>query len=415
MKIIFRDIFAQIKRNLPSDEVILLIGARQAGKTTILKYIQEELTSKGKRTFFLSLEDPDYLGLLNRSPKNLFQIFPIDLKSQNYILIDEIQYLKNPSNFLKFFYDLYKDKIKIIATGSSAFYMDKKFKDSLAGRKKIYPVRTLSFREFLRFKEADDLIPLPPENFSARNYLLTEKISLHQKEQIRNFYTEFLIYGGYPRVALASLSDKISILQDIAYSYIKKDIFESNIRQDEVFYRLFKLLCSQIGNVVNTNELSNTLGVSRKAILNYLYVMQKSFHIILLRPFYKNVRKELTRMPKVYFYDLGLRNFFANNFESIHTRADRGALLENGVIRQLIERAGDLIAEKIKFWRATTGAEVDIIYDDKYAFEVKFESRLFKEGKYKQFFERYPAVAFNIVSFSGESSGKFPVWEPWLI
>jgi len=415
MKIILRDVMIKIQKYLPSEEVILLIGARQSGKTTILKHIQQELNSRGNTTFFLTLEDPDYLSLLNQSPKNLFQIFPINLKSVNYILIDEIQYLNNPSNFLKFFYDIYKGKIKIIATGSSAFYMDKKFKDSLAGRKVIFPVRTLSFREFLRFNEADDLMPLLPDNFSETNYLLKKKISLHQEERIRNLYAEFLIYGGYPRVVLSPLSDKISILQDIAYSYIKKDIFEANIRQDEIFYRLFKLLSLQIGNLVNTNELSNALGVSRKAITNYLYVMQKSFHIMLLRPLYKNVRKELTKMPKIYFCDLGLRNFFANNFETILTRADRGELLENAVIRQFAERAGYLAEEKIKFWRIKTGTEVDIIYENKFAFEVKFEGRLFKESKYKQFFELYTELNFNIISFKGEDLGKYVVWEPWLI
>jgi len=96
------------------------------------------------------------------------------------------------------------------------------------------------------------------------------------------------------------------------------------------------------------NELSSTLGISRKAITNYLYVMQKSFHILLLRPFYKNVRKELTKMPKVYFYDTGLRNFLTNNFEPLLNRQDRGEILENAVVRHLAERAGFLTEEKNK-------------------------------------------------------------------
>lgn len=415
MKIFPRDIIQTVHRYMEGNEVILLTGARQSGKTTILRTIQEALAAGGNRVFYCTLEDPDYLNLLNQSPKNLFQIFPLDLKSVNYVLIDEIQYLKDPSNFLKFFYDLYSGNIKIIATGSSAFYIDKKFKDSLVGRRVIIPVRTLSFREFLRFKEEDELTTLLPHKFSEKNYQLADRISLYEKERIRTLYAEFLIYGGYPRVVLAPLSDKIMILQDIAYSYIKKDVFEAHIRQDEVFYRLFKLLASQIGNLINMNELSNTLGISRKAILNYLYVMQKSFHIILIRPFYQNIRKELMKMPKIYFHDLGLRNFFVNNFESILTRQDRGELLENAVTRQLIERAGYLAEEKIKFWRSKTGPEVDIIYDDTFAFEVKFEARQFRENRYKPFFESYPDVGFHIVSFSGGSSQKFPVWEAWLI
>jgi predicted AAA+ superfamily ATPase len=312
MKIFPRDAVQTVHRYLKGDEVILLTGARQSGKTTILRAIQGDLAAKSNRVFYFTLEDPDYLGLLNQSPKNLFQIFPIDSKSVNFVLIDEIQYLKDPSNFLKFFYDLYRDTIKIIATGSSAFYLDKKFRDSLVGRRVIIPVRTLSFKEFLLFKGEDGLATLLPQDFSDKNYQLAGKIRLCEKERLRTLYAEFLTYGGYPRVVLSPLQDKIIILEDIAYSYIKKDIFEANIRQDEVFYRLFKLLASQIGKLVNTNELSNTLGMSRKAVLNYLYVMQKSFHILLLRPSYKNVRRELTKMPKIYFYDLGLRNFLVN-------------------------------------------------------------------------------------------------------
>uniref|UniRef100_A0A7C4THL8 AAA family ATPase n=1 Tax=candidate division WOR-3 bacterium TaxID=2052148 RepID=A0A7C4THL8_UNCW3 len=150
MKIIFRDIIDDLRRFLNSDDILLLTGARQAGKTSILRFLQEELNEKKARTFFLNLEDPDYLRLINQSPKNLFKIFPISLKEKTFVFIDEVQYLKNPTNFLKYFYDEYQGKIKIIASGSSAFYLDKKFKDSLVGRKLIFPVRTLSFREFLR-------------------------------------------------------------------------------------------------------------------------------------------------------------------------------------------------------------------------------------------------------------------------
>jgi predicted AAA+ superfamily ATPase len=120
-------------------------------------------------------------------------------------------------------------------------------------------------------------------------------------------------------------------------------------------------------------------------------------------------------MPKIYFHDVGLRNFFANNFESILTRGDRGELLENAVIRQLVERAGYLAEEKIRFWRSKVGPEVDIIYNDIMAFEVKFETRQFKENRYRQFFETYPGIDFNLVSYSGDPAEKFPVWEPWLI
>ena len=404
-----------IKKFLPSDEVLLLVGARQAGKTTILHALQDELTAQGEKTFFLNLEDPDYQRILNQSPKSLFQIFPIDPKTKTTILIDEIQYLDNPTNFLKYLYDMHRETIKLIASGSSAFYMDKKFKDSLAGRKVIFPIRTLSFREFLRFKNEDELLKSLPEEFSPSNYLHSKNISLLEKENIINQYHEYLRFGGYPRVVLAPLPDKLITLQDIAYSYVRKDIHDANIKQDEVFYRLFKVLAAQIGNLVNTNELSKTLGVSNRSIGNYLYVMQKSFHILLIRPFYKNIRKELTKMPKIYFYDLGLRNFLVNNFDSVLTRMDRGALLENAVVRQLAERTGSLVEERVKFWRNRAEAEVDFIFDEKIGFEVKFDATLLKQSKYRMFVQQYPTINLNLVTLVRTENARFPVWEPWLV
>lgn len=417
MAVIDRDIVSQIeeKHYLDNDEILLLIGARQAGKTTVLKILKEKVEAKGFKTFFFNLEDPDYLRLLNQTPKNLFQIFPIDLSTKTVIFIDEIQYLDNPTNFLKYIYDEYKGKIKLIVSGFSAFYLDRKFKDSLAGRKIVLLVHTLSFREFLRFKNESDLSELLPTRFNHESYRLEKKISLQEKERIQKYFSEFMIYGGYPRVVLSPIEEKLNVLQEIVYSYIKKDIYEADIKQDEIFYRLFKILAEGSGNLVNTNELSNTLGVSRKSIHNYLYVMQKSFHISLLRPFYRNVRKELTKMPKVYFYDLGLRNFLVNNFDSPKLRSDRGELLENAVFRQLAEHADMIPDEKLAFWRTQSGAEVDFIFDDKYAFEVKFDTRLFRKTKYHQFLEAYPQIIFNLVSLEATGKENYPIWNPWWI
>ncbi len=415
MKIVFRDIIEIARHYYEKDEILLFIGARQTGKTTILRIIQEELERNHQKTFFLNLEDPDYLRLLNQSPKNLLRIFTFDTRSKTTVFVDEIQYLNDPTNFLKYFYDEYRGKIRLIVSGSSAFYLDKKFKDSLVGRKYVFPVRAFSFREFLRAKDANDLLSVLPEKLSSSNYLLGKKISLSDKERVQNFFYEFLLYGGYPRVALASLEEKTLILQDIVYSYIKKDIHDANIKQDEIFYRLLKILASQDCNLVNMNELANLLGVSRKAIDNYIYVMRKSFHILLIRPWYRNIRKELAKMPKVYFYDLGIRNFLVDNFNSVPIRSDRGILLENAVVRQLAERAGTFPEEKIKFWRYKTGAEVDIIFEEKMAFEVKFNAALFKQSKYHKFFEQYPDIKFNLVSISQKNGRKFPIWEPWLL
>jgi len=399
---IIRNVTIEALKYIDNDDILIFIGARQTGKTTILRQIQKYLEKENSSVYFLNLEDPDYLSLLNQSPKNLLKLFSFDLTKKSYVLIDEVQYLDNPSNFLKYFYDEYKGKIKLIVSGSSAFYIDRKFNDSLVGRKKLFYVRTLSFKEFLRFKNENEL--------SKKDF---RNLSIHEKEKISLLYHEYMLYGGYPKVVLSDFDQKIDLLMDIAYSYIKKDIYEANIKSDEVFYKLCKILASQIGGLVNTSEIANTLGVSKTAIDNYLYILQKSFHIALVRPFYMNVRKELTKMPKCYYMDMGLRNFFVSSFESFKTRKDNGQLLENACFRQLLDSN---IYENIKFWRTVQGNEVDFIVNDKIAYEVKVDESQFKKNKYSVFMQIYNFIPMAIVTVDKkldmvEGFSVYDVWE----
>lgn len=398
---ILRDLTPKIQEQLKNEEVVLIIGARQAGKTTVLRQLEDIIKTQNSACYFLNLEDPEYLTLLNESPKNLFKIFSFDLKQKSFVLIDEVQYLKDPTNFLKYFYDEYKQNIKIIATGSSAFYLDRKFKDSLAGRKKIFTLQTLSFREFLRFKEEEEL--------SGKDF---KNLALAEKEKIIFNYQEYLIYGGYPKVVLAPLTEKEEVLRDLAYSYIKKDIFEANIKQEEVFFKLLRIIASQIGNLVNAAELASTLDVSRTAIDDYLFLMQKSFHIGLVKPFYKNLRKEITKMPKAYFMDLGLRNFLLKDFKPFASRQDNGQILENVMYKELLK---NYEPEDIKFWRTIQKQEIDFVAGGKFAYEVKVNPKSFKQGNYKTFAASYPQIKFFIVSFDSqdEAIANIPIIEPW--
>lgn len=400
---IIRDLTAEIEKHLQQDEVILIIGARQAGKTTVLHQIEDIIKTQNQTCYFLNLEDPEYLKLLNESPKNLFKIFSFDLTQKTFVLIDEIQYLQDPTNFLKYFYDEYQTKIKIIATGSSAFYLDRKFKDSLAGRKKIFTLRILSFREFLRFKNENDL--------SQKDF---NQLSLSEKEKIIFHYHEYLIFGGYPKVVLAPLTEKEEVLKDIAYSYIKKDIFEANIKQEEVFFRLLKILAGQIGNLVNSSELATTLAVSRTAIEDYLFLMQKSFHLALVSPFYKNLRKEITKMPKAYFLDLGLRNFLLRDFKAFNERQDNGQILENALYNELLKNYSP---EEIKFWRTSQKQEMDFVVKEKNAYEVKVNPKSFKKSSYRAFFQSYPQIQFTLVSLDYQplKESKVLISEVWQI
>jgi len=204
-----------------------------------------------------------------------------------------------------------------------------------------------------------------------------KKLSAYYKNKLKKLWDDYLIYGAYPKIALENnISVKKILLEEIGSSYIKKDITEANIINADKYFFLLKILAAQTGNLVNTQELSNTLNMARKTVEEYLYVIKKSYQAALIKPFYKNFRKELTKMPKIYFYDLGLRNFFLNDYNQIDKRFDKGAYLENIVFVELLKQVKNV--DKIKSWRTQDKKEIDFIVENK-AIEVKFDSKKKKE------------------------------------
>lgn len=409
-----REILSHILAQCDKKEIIILTGARQTGKTTLLRQVEAEIQKNGP-TFFLNLENLEFVKILNDSPENLFKIFPLDKNSakRQSVLVDEVQYLKNPTNFLKYIYDEYGNCIQLIVSGSSAFYIDKKFKDSLAGRKKIFYVYPLSLRDFLIFKGHSDILPYLPESFSPDNFSFLDKFPLMHEKDLEILLEELMIYGGYPRVVLAEdIQEKKALLEEIATSYIKKDILEADIKEGEKYYDLFKILSAQIGGQINTNELAGTLNLSRPTISHYLYVMQKSFHFALIRPFSRNQRKEISKMPKGYFYDTGLRNYFINNFNPMATRQDPGQVLENFAFKQLADK---LRLDDIKYWRTVAGDEVDFVVKEEVAFEVKYRSSGFVRNKYDVFINQHKSISLCLISYIVAEEDKKKAWSVWLI
>ena len=374
-----------IANHLSKKEFTVLIGARQIGKSTLLKQLHEDLKKQNKPTYFLNLDRKDILEELNQNPENLFKFCPLQEGERIIVFIDEIQYLDNATNFIKLLFDEYSSQLKIVATGSSAFYIDRQFKDSLVGRKKIFQMGTLDFEEFLLFKGRSDLV-------SELKSLQNKKKSKSIKENLLwTYMDEFVNYGGYPAVVLENnIDQKIELLKEIRDSFIKRDILESGITDETKFYRMLLLLASQSGNLLNVNEISNTLRITNATVENYLYVLQKCFHITLVKPFYNNLRKELTKMPKVYINDLGLRNVLVNHFSPIEQRADKGVVLENLCCRLLLERYD---IDQVKYWRTADGNEVDFVVETQYlkgfAVEVKFNEQDSKISKYKKFISNY--------------------------
>jgi len=391
-----RDILPDIKKVISAKEFIILTGARQVGKTSLLVLLKKYIEKKKETGYYFNLENRTTLNLLNEHPFNLFELLPKS-RRKLYVFIDEIQYLDDPTNFLKLLYDEKRAQIKIITTGSSSFYIDKKFKDSLVGRKFLFEIYSLNFDEFLVFNNEADLLTRK-----------RGKLTLYYKKRLLKLWNQYLIYGGYPKVALAEDEDvKKIMLEEIGSSYIRKDIRDAGVKNADKYFSLLKILADQTGALVNSQELSNTLNLVHSTIEDYLYTISKSYQAAFIRPFYKNIRKELTKMPKVYFYDSGLRNFFLNNYNSIDKREDKGACLENIVFKEILKEIKDI--DKIKFWRTQDKKEIDFVVGNK-ALEIKFDAKGEKKEKYRQFIEQYPDIKFSFLRFD-DILRKFYGWK----
>ncbi len=403
MALFERKLLFPITEHLNNERHTIITGPRQTGKTTLLNQIRSSLNAKGEVTHAITMEDPFIRTRLDEHPENIFELIPRPEHNRIFLLIDEIQLLKDPSNFLKLLYDNFTTRLKIVATGSSAFYIDTKFKDSLAGRKRIFELYTLDFDEFLVFKNrSKDLIP---ELERIRNE--SRYVSLHRNE-IRNLFSEYLTWGGYPAVVLANSDEsRKELLKELTGSFLKRDIFESRIQEEDKFIRLLMILASQTGSLVNYHELSRTLRLSVTAVESYIYILRKCFHIHLLPPFYQNIRKELIKMPKVYFHDHGFRNTLLNLFAPPDNRPDKGALLENYVFIRLRQKYG---TDALKYWRTADGNEIDFIVEESYltgqAIEVKSQIQSFNPKKLSRFAAAYPGFSIHGRAFDADNNSN---------
>lgn len=394
-----RKLLAQLIRHLDAKEFTIIVGPRQSGKTTLLNQLSEYLQGRNEQVYSFTLEDPSILSTLNSHPENIFNLIIRKDQQRIFILLDEIQYLADPSNFLKLLYDKHSSLIKIIATGSSAFYIDRKFKDSLAGRKRLFDLYTLSFDEMLDFRTGNPELSIELQSMRENDLYRPARL-----QEIEAFFNEYLTYGGYPAVVLAQdHQEKIMILKELLYSFVKRDIAESKIGDPEKFYRMMLLLAHQTGSLINSNELARTLKLSATSVENYLYVLRKCFHIQLVKPFFSNIRKELVKMPKCYFHDLGLRNILMNQFNPVYQRIDKGELIENYAFTRLREKTG---MDSLFFWRTTEGHEVDFVcrqgVDQGEAIEIKYNPGSFNSRKYELFTSGYPQIPLSCRGFEAD-------------
>jgi uncharacterized protein len=353
------------RRILESDKVIILYGPRQVGKTTLIRSLLADLPY---RALSLSADEIRYTEALGSRDLNRMLLL---VEGYELLFIDEAQRIPDIGINLKLLHDALP-KLKIIATGSSSFELANRTKEPLTGR-------TWTFNLFP--------IALCELHLQENSFELDERLE------------SLLRFGSYPGVLnLGNEQDKIQSLQELAGAYLYKDILEmSNIRHADKLRNLLRLLAFQVGSEVSFNELSGALGMSKDTVAHYIDLLEKAFVIFRLSGFNRNLRKEISKMDKVYFYDLGIRNSLIENFSPLAFRNDQGQLWENFLIAERMKKnAYQSRFVKSYFWRTHTGAELDYVEEGNGAlegFEFKYSKKAYKSPE--SWRTNYPEATFG--------------------
>ena len=344
--------------------IVVLTGPRQVGKTTLMKMIKTN-----KKTLFLYGQDPETaeiftkLSLIESYLKiNLSETF------NGLLMIDEFQYIYNISSMLKLLVDKHP-KLQIICSGSSSLDINQKVNESMAGRVRVIPIYSLSFREYLDFYDIQLGKKFDKYHDESQTTLIDKEISMLQDE--------YILYGGLPRIALTKKNkEKEELLTDIYQTYLLRDIRSYVKNQDFVgFNKLLQLISAQVANMVNVNELSKLTKLNYNTCQNYIALLEQMYIIKLIKPYTSNKRKEITKMQKVYFYDNGMRNRIYGSFQDINIRTDNGILFENFVFLELLKKVDT--CENIKFYRTKDNMEIDFVLEinkRKIPIEAKFSN-----------------------------------------
>ena len=354
--LIERTISKEIQKRLlvENSKIIVIYGAMQVGKTTIVKNILQKLPEKK----ILSIVGDDFRYRDILSSMDLDKLKAL-VSGYDILFIDEAQRIENIGINLKLLHDNLP-LLRIIVTGSSALDLANSIKEPLTGRTytyKLYPISTLELRKTKNEFELG--------------------LDLEQR----------MIFGSYPEIfKMTGNQEKIEYLENLATDYLYKDVLElENIKYSNKLKDLLKLLALQVGSEVSYNELANNLELSRQTIASYIDLLEKAFVIIKLHAFSRNIRKEVIKKPKIYFLDLGVRNAIINSFSYFDSRNDIGALWENFLIIERLKRNGYLKHYcSTYFWRTYTGAELDYIeeYNGKlYGYEFKWSRKQLKAPK----------------------------------
>jgi uncharacterized protein len=346
-----RAIYPELEAHLSQPQVTVITGMRRVGKTTALKHLLQQVPHENK--LYLDLERIEFRHLFHQS--SYLEIvrglgtLGLDITKPAVLALDEIQLVKHLPSIIKSLYDTYK--LKCIVSGSSSYYLKNHFTESLAGRKQVFEMWPLDFREFLQFKQAWqpqlDLLRMQP--IEQMHYI-----------QFSSLYEEYLRYGGFPEVVLTEqVKYKDAYLRDIVNAYIELDIkLLSDFDASDSLYKLMLLLAGRVGSKLDFSKISSILGVPRQKTKDYISLLEYTYFVKQVRPFARGIDKELTRQPKIYLTDTGIANVLQKGLGSGH-------LFENAIALQL-SRLGEL-----HYFEKSNSLEIDFILDGNQAIEVK--------------------------------------------
>lgn len=392
-----RKLEEKIERYMKVPEIIAIVGPRQSGKTTLLERFY--LKNKQKSSF-VSFEEPEILTMFE---KDTFDFINLYVKGKKILFIDEFQYAKNGGKILKQIYDKYK--IKILITGSSSVDLTVKALKYLTGRIFAFELFPFDFEEYLNTKDKEfydiykDKIKVKLENLPGFKKLA---FGAEIGRRFTKYFEEYLIYGGYPRVVLTDdIEEKKEVLKGIYSTFILREVKDYlGLVDNYKLHNLVKSLALQAGNLIEYREISSITEYSFVSLKKYLNFLESAYICSLVRPFFRNKRKEIVKNPKIYFLDTGLRNYISGDFRGLESRPDGGSLLENGIFSNF-RKKGVLL----KYWRDKTKNEVDFIVEAgplKAALEVKMNlSKCKKEVSTIHFLKNHPDFFLFFLYYRG--------------
>lgn len=364
--VIKRIIQDRIEKSLFKGKVVIIYGARQVGKTTLIKQIQSK---HRHHSLYLNCDEPDLREALTDTTST-------ELKSligdKNLVFIDEAQRVKNIGLTLKLLVDSFPE-VQTIATGSSSFDLSNEVVEPLTGRK---------------------------YEFYLYPFSLEELKEIYSKLEIKRILERRILFGFYPEVVKKE-AEAETILKEITRSYLYKDVLQyQQIKNPEILERLLQALALQIGNEVSYNELASLIGIDKRTVARYLEILEKAFIVFRLRPYSRNLRKELSKLRKLFFFDSGVRNALINNLNPLRLRQDTGPLWENFLISERVKSNSNHGLDKnIYFWRTYQQQEVDYLEEARgklFGFEIKWSKKRLR--KPKAFLQAYPGGELKLIT-----------------